>query len=80
MGKVWFTFGLVPGDYHTARNVTHGMVKTLYCASAYFFSYRRLYGSRSHPSPPTESPFTPVSLFSLPYRMRKAVTSKNVPA
>jgi len=81
MSKVWFTLGLMPGRYHTARIVTNGMAKTLFCAPTYlFFTYRRRYGSRSHPSPARENPFFPVSLFSLSYRMRKAVTLFNVPA
>jgi len=31
MGKVWFTFGLFAGRYNTARLVTNGMDKSLYC-------------------------------------------------
>ncbi|AUY38956.1 MAG TPA: hypothetical protein DC039_01215 [Leclercia adecarboxylata] len=37
MSKVWFTFGLMPGRYHTARIVTNGTAKTLYCAPTYLF-------------------------------------------
>jgi len=52
MGKVWFTFGLFAGGYNTARIVTKGTLKSLYCAATpCFFTYRRLYGSRSRTSP-----------------------------
>lgn len=48
MGKVWFTFGLVPGGYHTARIVSNGMVKTLYCTPTDSFL---LTGGRMDPDP-----------------------------
>ncbi len=32
MGKVWFTFGLFTRRYNTARIVTNGMLKSVYCA------------------------------------------------
>jgi hypothetical protein len=37
MGKVWFTFGLFAGGYNTARIVTKGTLKSLYCAATPYF-------------------------------------------
>ncbi|EFC53763.1 hypothetical protein ENTCAN_09514 [Enterobacter cancerogenus ATCC 35316] len=37
MGKVWFTLGLFAWGYNTARIVTNGMDKSLYCAATSHF-------------------------------------------
>jgi len=62
MSKVWYMYGLNLRAYHTARTATNGMVKTHNCAVITpFFTYRRPYGSRSHPSPVMETESFPVS-------------------